>query len=71
MARPLQEQATGVLAVERVEPPHGLAVDLERLTAGREHPNLRAGTEQDGGQLRALVDHVLAVVEHEQHIALG
>jgi hypothetical protein len=29
-----------------------------------------AGAEQGGGHLGALIGHLLAVVEHEEHIAL-
>lgn len=56
------------------QPGHGrdqLAGDAERFAAGGEHAQARAGGEQFRGELGDGVDDVLAVVEHEQHRALG
>ena len=51
----------------RRNPPHHLAGDVEDLPARREHRQLRAAPRQLVDEGRAFVEHVFAVVEHEQH----
>ena len=49
------------------DPVDALALDAQRLTAGREQPDVRAVPKQDVGELGARVEDVLAVVQqHEQ-----
>ena len=45
-----------------------LAGDAQRLAAGREHPQAGRGAEQPVDEPGARLDHVLAVVEHEQEL---
>ena len=58
----------GVLGCERVEPPHSLAADSERLPAGRQDADVGTGTQQGTGDRGAFVNHVLAIVEHHERI---
>jgi hypothetical protein len=51
---------------ERRQRPHGLAVAAEGHAARREHGQARAGAEERVGQRGAALEHVLAVVEHEE-----
>jgi len=51
---------------ERGQAPGQLARDAQRLPAGRQQVDVRAGEEEGGSQLRARLGQVLAVVEHEQ-----
>ncbi len=51
---------------QRRHTPEGLAGDVQRLAAGRQDPQPGRGPQQHLGQLGGLVDHVLAVVEHQQ-----
>jgi hypothetical protein len=60
-----------MLRLKRLQPPHHLARDAERLAAGCQNTKMRAGAEQRGAELRARVEHVLTVVEQQQHVALG
>ena len=56
---------------ERRDRQQRLAGDAERLAAGGDDPQPRAVAEQLVGQVRAGVDEVLAVVEHEQGVGVG
>jgi hypothetical protein len=67
----LKEQAPGIVGSEWIQPPHGLAVHRERLATRGQDADLRARVQQRRGQLRTFVDHVLAVVEDDQEVALG
>ena len=49
----------------------GLAGHAQRLSARCQHPQVRAGAEQSGGQFGAAVDDVLAVVEDEQRVTVA
>ena len=71
LPRPLDEQTLRVLRLERVQPPDGLAAYAQRFAARRQDPQAVARAQQRRCQLRAGVDHVLAVVEHQQHVAGG
>ena len=52
---------------QRGNPPDDLAADSERLPAGRDHPQPRAGGQQPVHQLGAALHHVLAGVQDQQH----
>ena len=54
---------------QRAERDQRLAVDRERLAAGRQHPQPGAARQQRCDQVRDGVDQVLAVVHHEQALA--
>jgi hypothetical protein len=71
LSRSLDEQALRVLGSQGLQPPDGLAAHAERLTARRQDPQPAARAQQRRRQLRAGVDHVLAVVDDQQHVALG
>ena len=64
--RPQHEQGGGVRERERRHRPHLLAVDAERLPARGEHDDAGALRDDALGQPCGGVQHVLAVVEHEQ-----
>ena len=51
---------------EAADAPHLLAGYAERLAARRDDPERLGALEQRDDQLRATVDHLLAVVEHQQ-----
>ena len=70
LPRPLNEQAPRIVGLEGGELPHLLTVDSEELTARRQDREVRAGAEQSRDQSRALLGHVLAVVEHEEQVAV-
>jgi hypothetical protein len=55
---------------QRRHAPHRLTREPQRLAAGRQDADVRAGAQQRLGQRGAGADEVLAVVEHEQE-ALG
>lgn len=78
-ARPLDEQPhrfhprhlfdpsiVGFGNAERSQTPANLTGDIERLATRREHLHIRAGREEPVDDLRARVDQVLAVVEHDE-----
>jgi hypothetical protein len=67
----LQKQAVCMLRLKRLQPPHRLTRDAERLAAGCQNTKLRAGTEQRHTKLRARVEDMLTVVEHQQHVPIG
>ena len=70
LPRPLDEQAVGVLMSQRLQPPDSLPLNAQRLAAGGHDPDVRARLEQGRRQLGRLIDHVLAVVEHEEQVAV-
>ena len=57
--------------VERWDLPHVLAVNVERLAARGEDRESRTATQQQVGDLGGAVHDVLAVVEHEQQVAVA
>ena len=56
---------------ERRHGTEGLTGDVERLPARGEDPDPRASRQQIVDQLRRRRDHVLAVVDDEEHVRLG
>ena len=50
---------------------HPLAVDAERLSARRQDPRARSTRQHDVDEVGDVVEEVLAVVEHQQHIQVG
>jgi hypothetical protein len=71
LSRPLHEQAIGVLRSQRLKPPHRLTAYAQRLTTGGEDPERSARTQEIGGQFGTGINHVLAVIQHEQQIAMS
>jgi hypothetical protein len=57
----------GIGHVERRDGPDHLCGQAERFPAGRQDAQPRTAAQQPPGQLRGLVDDVLAVVQDEQH----
>ena len=53
---------------ERRNRPHDLGRDAERLAARRQHAHIGAPPQDELHQLAGRVEHVLAVVEHEQEV---
>ncbi len=62
------EQPHGVALGERVDEVQHLPGDAERLAAGGQHPQPRAGLQQVLRERGDGVDQVLAVVEHQQDV---
>ncbi len=62
---------TGRRDRERGKRNQRLTDDAEHLPAGGQHPQIRTGAEQPLGQPGGVVDHVLTVVENDQHAAVG
>jgi hypothetical protein len=60
-----------MLGQKRVQPPHRLARDAERLPARRQNTKVRTGTEQRHAELGARVEHMLTVVQQQQHVPIG
>ena len=56
---------------QRRHPPQHLARDAQRLPAGGEHPQQRAGPQEGVDQGRAGPQDVLAVVDHEDRLPLA
>ena len=54
---------------ERADGPQLLAVDAEPLPAGRQHAHVLAAAEDRVGEVGGDVEHMLAVVEHDQAVA--
>jgi hypothetical protein len=71
LTRSLDEQSLSVVSLERIQPPHGLAAHTKEFTTRRENVNAGTGAEEAGRQFSARIDDVLAVVQHEQDIAIG
>ena len=65
------EQRDGVVGRERRHGPDGLAADAQPLAARGEEPQAGAATQQVLGDLGGRGDHVLAVVEHDQQLAVA
>ena len=63
---PRDEEPRPGLDRQRRHRPQALARDPQAFTAGGEHRHARAVPHDLGHQLRGPVEHVLAVVEHEQ-----
>ena len=64
----LMEQFDGARRrIERRHRRHALAVDAERLAAGRDHRQVRTRGEQRVERRRGGLDEMLAVVDDEQH----
>jgi hypothetical protein len=66
----LDEEAERVLGLERRQAPHRLPVHAERLATRGEDPQAGARPQESIGELCALVDHVVAVVEDEKQVAI-
>ncbi len=66
-AGPFDEQFAGEDVVERLDGAHVLAADGEAFAARRQHRHGRRRRHDALDERRRGVDHVLAVVEHEQH----
>jgi hypothetical protein len=56
---------------QALQPPRGLPRRSQRLPAGREDPQRRAGPQQLADQGRAFRDEVLAVVQHQQAVPVA
>jgi len=65
--RALDEQCGCFRGLERRKPQHEFAADVQRLAAGRQHRQSRAGPQQSLDEHGATDDDVLAVVQDEQH----
>ena len=48
-----------------------LALDAQRLAAGRQDVEIRRDAQYCRGQSSGCIDQVLAVVEHEQHLLVA
>ena len=68
---PGDEEGHGVRRPERRYRPDGLTADAKSLAARGEDAQRRAATEQVFGDLGRRGDHVLAVVEHDQELAVA
>ena len=55
------------IGVQRRQRQNRLTIDAERFSRGHEHVGLRAPVEHQVHEVTALIEQVLAVVEHEQH----
>ena len=66
----IEEQLDRGIVAERRDRDEVLARDRQRLAAGRDDPQARAGAEQRVGQRRGGADQVLAVVEAEDRLAV-
>ena len=79
LSEQLNRGARRDLLEARVRPDHGqrgesvghLAVDPQRLSTRREDSKTRESRRQRVDEIGDGGDHVLAVVDHEQHVALG
>jgi hypothetical protein len=69
--RPLLEQRPGAGAVEPRHRPRALGADAERFPARRQHLRPRRTCCDLGDDLSGGIDHVLAVVEHEEQVAVA
>ena len=56
---------------QRLQPDHELSRHVERHAGRRQQPHRRRHLVQRDGEVPHRVDHVLAVVEHQQHGATG
>jgi len=54
---------------QRGHTPHGLTRQGHRLTAGCQDPELRAPLQKLLNQLRAVLDHLFAVIQDEQDVS--
>src|SRR4029453_6652768 len=60
-----------MLGVKRLQPPHRLASDAERLAAGCQNAKVRTDPEQRGAEFGACIEDVLTVIQKKQHVAIG
>ena len=67
---PRDEEGDGVIGPERWHWPNGLATHPQSLAARGEDPQRRAVTQQIFGDFSRGRDHVLAVVEDDEHLAI-
>ena len=66
-----REPGGGRRQVERTETEYPFARRAKRLPAGREHMHASGAAEDAFGQTRRGFDHVLAIVEDDQHVLAG
>jgi hypothetical protein len=71
LPRALEKQTVCMLGRKRLQSPHSLTRQAERLAARRQNSKVRAGAEQRHAEVRARVEHMLTVVEHQQHVPIG
>ena len=71
LPRALHEQPPGILGRQRVQSPYRFAAHPERFAARRQDPQVPTRPQERRRQLRARIDDVLAVVDHQQHVAVG
>ena len=69
--RPLDEQLRRLVVAERTDDDLALALDAERLAAGRDDAQARAAGEQHERARRRRRRDVLAVVEHDHRVAVA
>ena len=69
-ARPLDEQLRRLVVAERPDDDLALALDAERLAAGRDDAQSRAAGQQHQRARRRRRREVLAVVEHDDCVAV-
>ena len=67
----LDEQLNRFGTGKRRNEPRGFAGDAERFAAGRENAASRTGAKQLLGELGSGIYQVLAIVENEEHRAIG
>ena len=56
---------------QRRQPVPGLPGHPQRLPAGRQHPHIITSRQQPRAQRRGRADHMLAVVQYQQHLLAG
>jgi hypothetical protein len=69
--RAFGEQTDSSVGRKRRDEPHGLTGHSERFTTGGEHAQPRRHAQERTRESRTLRDEMLAVVEHEQQLAIG
>ena len=65
------EELDGVVRRERRHRPDGLAADSQPLAAGGDDAQAGAAAQEVLGDLGGRPDHVLAVVEHQEHLPIA
>ena len=71
LTRPLHEEGLRSLVVERRNPPRDFPGDTERLAARRHHAEIGHADEERVEHVGGPVEHLLAVVEHEERVAVA
>src|SRR5829696_903574 len=66
-----QKQTIRMLGRKRLQPPHHLTRQAERLAAGCQNTKVRTAAEQRHAELRTRVKYVFTVVEQQQHVPIG